>query len=80
LQCSRVYYQLPDDAIHELCWDGSGDFTAGHRFPAPLKGTALAFINRGPKDGSPSIRGYYQHTTNQIMEICWDGGWAAGIG
>ncbi|KAI9671606.1 MAG: hypothetical protein M1829_004611 [Trizodia sp. TS-e1964] len=75
----RVYYQSPDDRIQEISWDGAG-YGLSHTFPIPLKGTALAFINRAPKDKTPSIRGYYQHSDYRLMEICWDSGygWRAG--
>ncbi|KAI5926183.1 hypothetical protein F4810DRAFT_655842 [Camillea tinctor] len=75
----RLYYQSNDDHIQELCWDGSGDFKAGHRFPCPKKGTSLAFVNLAPKASSPIIRGYYQHTTDHILEVRWENGhWGAG--
>ncbi|KAF2179682.1 hypothetical protein K469DRAFT_693803 [Zopfia rhizophila CBS 207.26] len=70
----RLYFQSPDDHIQELCWDVSGEWTTGHKFPATKKGTALSFINLALKASAPIIRGYYQHTTNHILEVRWEAG------
>jgi len=77
----RVYYQASDDHIQEICFDSDcGDnYTRGHTFPIPLKGSALAFICTPSKTGGmPVLRGFYQHSDLRIMEVVWDGNWHAG--
>ncbi|KAF2839963.1 hypothetical protein M501DRAFT_1016048 [Patellaria atrata CBS 101060] len=69
----RVYVQGPDSRIQELCWDGNGgNLTLGHKFPAPLQGTSLAFYNKAPKGTGPSFRGYYQNWDKTLLEIIYE--------